>query len=73
MTTDEMKERIKKQLNLRKAHLFCKHNSEKACDDCMKNIWGNVSNIKGDVTDIKGNVSGIRGDATEIIELLKRG
>ena len=59
----EMEEKIKKQLVYNKINLHCVHNPEKACDECMKELTGNVSGLTG-------NVSGIEGKTTEIIELL---
>jgi len=60
------KQKIKEQLKLRENKLFCIHNSEDACEDCLKNITGNVSGITGNMSDIRGNVSGIRGDVSGI-------
>ena len=48
-----MEERIKNQLSLVEYKLFCSHNKEKACEECLKKI-------KGDVSGIRGNVSGIK-------------
>ena len=46
------KQKIKEQLKLRESKLFCIHNDKNACEDCLKNITGDVSGIRGDVTGI---------------------
>ena len=64
---DEMKEKIRKQLwkrDIRKT--FCRHDAEKICSECRKNIRGNVGGITGNVSGIRGNVCGIRGDVSGI-------
>src|SRR3990167_8507118 len=81
----EMEEKIKNQLEYSENRLYCFHNSENACDECMKTIRGDVSGLRGDVSGLRGDVSGltgnvsgltgdvsgIEGKTTEIIELLK--
>jgi len=49
---DEMKERIKEQLRLNENKLFCSHNEDSVCAECLKNITGNVSGIIGSVDEI---------------------
>jgi len=61
---DEMKERIKEQLRLNENKLYCSHNKDSVCAECLKNITGNVSGIRGDVSGIRGNVSGIIGNVS---------
>src|SRR3990167_916373 len=57
----EMEEMIKEQLAYNGGMLYCLHNSERACEECMKKITGYVSGITGNVSGITGNVSWIRG------------
>ena len=61
----EMSERIKRQLELRNKKLYCKHDSNKVCDKCMKNISGDISGIWGDISYISGDIS-------EIIDILEQ-
>ena len=63
---DEMKERIKEQLRLNENKLYCSHNEDSVCAECLKNITGNVSGLTGDVSVIRGDVSGIWGDVSVI-------
>jgi len=49
-----MEDKIKEQLRYVKiGMLFCEHNLENACNDCRKNITGNISGIEGKAEDIK--------------------
>jgi hypothetical protein len=67
-----MEDRIRKQLKLRnEGNLYCTHDSEKPCAECMSGITGDVSDIYGNVSDISGNVSDIYGDVSDIMEILK--
>lgn len=70
---EENKKRILSQLGLRenKNKLFCKHNSNRVCIECMSGIVGNVSGITGNVSDIWGSVSGINCEVSDIIKILK--
>lgn len=59
--------RIRKQLRLvTKNGLYCRHSPSKVCEECLKQISGDVSGIFGDVSGIRGNVSLIRGNVSDI-------
>jgi hypothetical protein len=57
---DVMKDLVKKNLKLVKNKLSCKHDSEVACSDCLKNISGDVSGISGNVSEIIKILSEVR-------------
>lgn len=71
METQTQTEIIKKQLSLRETKLYCYHNRDAVCKDCLSKITGNVTDIRGNVTDITGNVSGIIGNVSGIMKILK--
>ena len=48
----EMEKKIKKQLVYNEIKLYCFHNPEKACDECMKGLTGDASGIEGKTTEI---------------------
>jgi hypothetical protein len=57
---DKTKSLIKAQLSLRVNKLYCSHDNNEPCAECMKRIMGNVSGITGDVTGIKASADDIR-------------
>lgn len=63
---ETLKKKIKKQLKLKEQKLYCRHNIDKPCDECMSKITGNTYYIHGDVSDISGDVSSIHGDISHI-------
>ena len=78
---NEMKLKVKKQLSLRANFnfLYCSHSQEKACDDCLLQLIGDVSELRGnvseelrgDVSELRGDVSGLTGNVSEFIKYLK--
>ncbi len=67
MKTKKEKNRILERLTSRKKDkLFCNHNKDKPCKECLSRIFGDVSGISGNVSGISGNVSGISGNVTGI-------
>ena len=68
----DMELKIVSQLSLNVRILFCKHSKDKVCEDCLKNICGDVSDISGDVSGIYGRVSGISGDVSDIKKVLEK-
>jgi len=67
---EDMKMKIKTQLKLQKNILYCKHDANNICSECLKNLVGDVSGIYGDVSGIRGDVSDICGDVSDIVEVL---
>jgi len=45
--------------------LYCYHDREKPCEECMSEISGDVSGIEGDVSGLRGDVSRIEGNVNE--------
>ncbi|MEM3858374.1 MAG: hypothetical protein QW478_03085 [Candidatus Micrarchaeaceae archaeon] len=72
MITQKQKARILKNLSLKRNFMYCKHDSQKPCPECMKriketfDIYGNISGIRGNASEIEGDVSNIKGDVSRI-------
>ena len=69
-----MKKKIIKQLELATTKgLYCNHDAEKICNNCLGRVTGNISpELTGNISGLFGDITGIERDAEEIVNILRK-
>ena len=60
---ERMKKKILSQLALMENRLYCGHNIETACAECLKKI-SNYQGLRGNCSGLRGNCIGLSGDCS---------
>jgi len=61
-----MERKVLEQLSLVERKLYCIHNREQACEECLKKISG-YEGLSGDCSGLSGNCSGLVGDCSGLV------
>jgi hypothetical protein len=60
---DETRKIIMERLSLKGGgRIYCKHDRNKPCAECLSHVSGDLTGIRGNLSDISGDLTGISGE-----------